>query len=364
MGLLIFHLLLAVLFSFLCSILEAVLLSITPSYVQSLNEKNPKVSKQLQELKANIDQPLAAILSLNTIAHTIGAAGVGAQAAIVFEEVSVGVISAILTIIILIFSEIIPKTIGARYWRSLAPFAARVLKLLVFILYPFVLLSKFITRLIASKKKGAEVSREEFSAMADIGRREGVFQESEMRVIKNLIAFKDILVQDIMTPRTVVVGISENTPLKEVYADKNYLRFSRLLIYKNNLDNVSGYVHKHDVLQKLAEDRQEILVKEIYRKLLVISEDVTIPKLFERMMETREHIALAVDEYGGTAGVVTLEDILETLLGVEIVDEFDNTQDMQSYARDKWKVRAAKLGLLSKEEVIKVDKQDKNNKSR
>ena len=361
MGLLIFYLLLAILFSFLCSILEAVLLSITPSYVQSLSEEKPTLSRQLQELKENIDRPLAAILSLNTIAHTIGAAGVGAQAVVVFENISVGLVSAVLTVLILIFSEIIPKTLGAQYWRSLAPFTAKTLKLLIFILYPFVLLSKAITRLISSKEKGAEVSREEFSAMADIGLKEGVFKESEMRVIKNLIAFKDIKVKDIMTPRTVVVGVSENMPLKKVYEDKNYLRFTRLLIYKNNLDNVSGYAHKHDVLQKLAEDQQEMLVKEICRKLMVVSEEEPIPILFERMMETREHIALAVDEYGGTAGVVTLEDIQETLLGVEIIDEFDNTQDMQSYARDKWKKRAASLGLIQ-EELPKQDDLGRNRK--
>ena len=349
MGLLIFYLLLAILFSFLCSVLEAVLLSITPSYIQSLSEKNPKLTKQLQELKENIDRPLAAILSLNTIAHTIGAAGVGAQAVVVFEDISVGVVSAVLTILILVFSEIIPKTLGARYWRSLAPFTARTLKFLIFVLYPFVLLSKWITSLISPKEKEAEVSRAEFSAMADIGHREGVFKESEMRVIKNLIAFKDIKAKTIMTPRTVVVGVNENVALKNVYADKSYLRFTRLLIYKNNLDNVSGYVHKHDVLQKLAEDKHDLLVKEICREIMVVPESMPIPTVFEKMMETREHIALAVDEYGGTAGVVTLEDILETLLGVEIVDEFDNAQDMQSYAREKWKIRAAGLGLLKEE---------------
>lgn len=216
MGLLIFYLLLAILFSFLCSILEAVLLSITPSYVQSLSEKNPKLSKQLQELKEKIDRPLAAILSLNTIAHTIGAAGVGAQAVIVFEDISVGVVSAVLTILILVFSEIIPKTLGAQYWRSLAPFTAKALKFLILVLYPFVLLSKWITSLISREEKEAEVSRAEFSAMADLGLREGVFKESEMRVIKNLIAFKDIKARNIMTPRTVVVGVSENVALKNV----------------------------------------------------------------------------------------------------------------------------------------------------
>lgn len=354
MGILIFYLLLAILFSFLCSILEAVLLSITPSYVQSLSSTRPAVFQQLQELKANIDQPLAAILSLNTIAHTVGAAGVGAQAALVFENMSVGLISAVLTVLILIFSEIIPKTLGAQYWRSLAPFTAKTLKVLILVLYPFVLLSKGITRLISSKEKGAEVSREEFSAMADIGHREGVFKENEMRVIKNLITLREVKVQNIMTPRTVVVGVNENMALKNVYNDKSYLRFTRLLIYKKNIDTIAGYVHKHDVLQKLADDQHEVLVKDICRNIMVVDESMPIPKLFEKMMETREHIALAVDEYGGTAGVVTLEDILETLLGVEIIDEFDKTHDMQSYARDKWKIRAATLGLI-KEELPKKD---------
>jgi CBS domain containing-hemolysin-like protein len=345
MALLIFYLLLAILFSFLCSILEAVILSITPSFVESISETRPKVSLTLSQLKDDIDRPLAAILTLNTIAHTVGAAGVGAQAAVVFANVSVGVISGVLTLIILVFSEIIPKTLGAVYYRQLAGFTAKMLTALIWVLCPLVWLSKLITRLIAPNKSGMAVSREELSAMADIGHKEGVFEESELRVIKNMIAFQNIQVRDIMTPRTVVVAAQENLSVQNIYENKDFLRFSRIPIYSTNRDNVVGYIHKHDVLEELARDRHELSVKDIMRDILLVPYDITIPQLFDKMMASREQIALAVDDYGGMAGVVTMEDVLETLLGVEIVDEFDGEHDMQEYARNKWRVRAQAHGL-------------------
>ena len=345
MGLLIFYLLLAIVVSFLCSILEAVILSITPSYVESIAKKKPIVSQELRQLKANIDKPLAAILSLNTIAHTIGAAGVGAQAALVFENVSVGLISGVLTILILIFSEIIPKTLGARYYRQLSSFTAKTLKGLVILMYPLVLLAKYITKLISPHQDTVIISREEFSAMADIGHKEGVFAESELRVIKNMIAFREIKVHDIMTPRTVVVAANDYLNMQDIYNDRKFFRFTRIPIYHEHRDNVIGYIHKHEVLEMLAKDQHKLPVKEIVRDLLLVPESLTIPQLFEKLMEIREHIALVVDEYGGMAGVVTLEDVMETLLGVEIVDEFDNIQDMQEYARSKWKSRAEAHGL-------------------
>lgn len=352
MWLLTFYLLLALAVSFLCSILEAVMLSITPSYVESIAEKKPKTSRELRLLKDNIDKPLAAILSLNTIAHTVGAAGVGAQAVLVFNNVSVGVVSGILTILILIFSEIIPKTLGAKYYRQLAPFTARVLKILVMVMYPLVLLAKYITKLIAPHQHGMAVSREELSAMADIGHQEGVFEESEMRIIKNLIAFREIVVADIMTPRTVVLAAKDYLTMQDLYNNRStYLRFSRIPVYHNHRDNVIGYIHKHDLLEMMAKDQHKLPVKEIMRDMLLVPDHLPIPRLFEKLMESREQIALVVDQYGGMAGVVTMEDVLETLLGVEIVDEFDSASDMQEYARRKWKARASAHGL----EVEKPD---------
>ena len=270
MALLIFYLLLAIVVSFLCSILEASLLSFTPSYIESLGDEKPDLSRELRKLKDNVDQPLAAILSLNTIAHTIGAAGVGAQAAIIFDDVSTGVISGILTLLILVFSEIIPKTLGARYWRQLAFFTTKTLKILIWILYPLVLLSNLITKMLGGSAHGMAVSRAEFSAMAEIGKKEGVFVESEMRIIKNLVAFNDIQVRDIMTPRTVVVMAECSLSLQQVYRDKKYLRFSRIPVYEKSPDNILGYMHKHELLEKLAEDQHQMTVKEIVRDILII----------------------------------------------------------------------------------------------
>lgn len=350
MTLLIFYLLLAIVVSFLCSILEASLLSFTPSYIESLSEEKPALSQDLRKLKDKIDQPLAAILSLNTIAHTVGAAGVGAQAAVVFSSVGTGIISGILTLLILVFSEIIPKTLGAKYWRQLAFFTTKTLKVLIWMMYPLVLLSNGITKLLGGSAHGMVVSREELSAMADIGHKEGVFAESEMRIIKNLVAFRNIQVRDVMTPRTVVVAAESSLSLKEIYEDKKFLRFSRIPVFSESRDNILGYIHKHELLEKLADDHHDMPVKNIVREMLIVSEELSIPKAFELLMGKREHIALAIDEYGGMVGVVTVEDVLETLLGMEIVDEFDSSHDMQEYARQKWRDRAKALGILPDEE--------------
>ncbi|EMR00865.1 CNNM domain-containing protein [Cesiribacter andamanensis] len=304
----------------------------------------------MRQLKDKVDQPLAAILSLNTIAHTVGAAGVGAQAALVYQNISTGVISGLLTLVILIFSEIIPKTLGARYWRQLGFFTAKTLRIMIWLMYPLVLLSNGITRLLGGSAHGMAVSREELSAMADIGHQEGVFAENEMRIIKNLIAFQKVQVRDVMTPRTVVVMANSELSLKEAFANKQLLRFSRIPVYTDNRDNVIGYFHKHELLQQLAEDKHDLKVKELVRSMLIVSDRLSIPVVFERLMEKREHIALAVDEYGGLTGVVTIEDIMETLLGIEIVDEFDSSRDMQEYARQKWQERARLLGIWQPED--------------
>ncbi|WP_017730125.1 hemolysin family protein [Nafulsella turpanensis] len=350
MALLIFYLLLALVVSFLCSILEASLLSFTPSYIESIRKEKPGLSKNLRQLKDNIDRPLAAILSLNTIAHTVGAAGVGAQAAIVFNDVGTGIISGVLTLLILVFSEIIPKTLGARYWRQLSFFTAKTLRILIWALYPLVLLSNLITKMMGGNPHGMAVSREEVSAMADMGHKEGVFAESETKVIKNLIAFREVKAKDIMTPRTVVVAARQDMSLEELSRHKDFMRFSRIPIYKEERDNVIGYIHKHELLEKMAMDQHQMKVSEIARDMLIVPHTTTLPQLFQKLMETREQIALAVDEYGGMAGVVTIEDVLETLLGVEIVDEFDSRHDMQEYARQKWRQRAKELGILPDKE--------------
>ncbi|UCS94890.1 hemolysin family protein [Echinicola marina] len=345
MTLLILYLFLAIGISFLCSALEAALLSITPSYIATQEQRGKKYAKQLKHLKENINQPLAAILSFNTIAHTVGAAGVGAQAVEVFGQQYFGWISAGLTLAILVFSEIIPKSIGANYWKQLAPFIGGILRLMIFGLYPLVKASELLTRVFKSEEQHT-MSREELSAMASIATKEGVFQEGESKIIQNLIRFRSILVSSVMTPRTVTVAMEENETVKDFYAMPDSKRFSRFPIYSKTIDNITGYIIKHDVLEAMAEDHFSMQLKELSREIALVYEQYPIPRVLEMMLNKREHIALVVDKYGGMSGIVTLEDILETLLGLEIQDESDEETDMQVLARNKWEERAKKMGLI------------------
>ena len=338
----------------MCSVLEAILLSVSHSYIAIMERKGTLTGKLLHRYKEDIDRPLSAILSLNTIAHTVGAAGVGAQAQVVFGETYVAITSAVLTFLILTLSEIIPKTIGATYWRSLAPFAARTLRVLMFLMYPLVLLSQAITRLLSNEKNIPSFSREEFGALADLGVEEGVFEEEESRIFKNLIRFNSLRVKDIMTPRTVVVGFDETLTVEDVSDNVERLHFSRLPVYGKERDEVTGYVLKNDLLLMMARDEKSKQLKELKRDILIVPEMMPLQDFFERLMKKQEHIAIVVDEYGGFAGVVTMEDLVETLLGMEIIDEVDNIEDMQKMARKKWMERARRLGIVSEE----VEKQD------
>lgn len=354
MILLTLYLLLAIGVSFLCSILEAVLLSITPSYIALQEQKNSAAGTILKELKEDIDRPLSAILSLNTIAHTVGAAGVGAQAAMVFGNSYVGVISAVLTFLILVFSEIIPKTLGATYWKKLSNFSARVIKVLMILMYPFVMLSKGITKLIARGDNGPGLSREEFSAMADKGVEEGIFEEGESTIFKNLIRFKSLKVRDIMTPRVVVIKFSENITVEKALESVDELYFTRIPVYGENEEDISGYVLKTDLYYELSKGNGDKELKEIRRAVHFIPQNISLKTLFEQLLEKQEHIAVVVDEYGGFSGVVTMEDVVETLLGMEIVDEIDAIEDMQKLARKQWRERARRLGIVSEEESRKL----------
>lgn len=355
MGLLIFYLILAIGVSFLCSILEAVLLSISPSYVAVLEREGHKSGVLLRELKQDIDRPLSAILSLNTVAHTVGAAGVGAQAQVVFGNAYVSLTSALLTLAILIFSEIIPKTLGATYWKKLSGFAARTTKMLIIITYPLVVLSKWITRWLSSDDKQPTVSREEFSAMAELGFEEGVFEEGESNIFKNLIRFRSLKVKDIMTPRIVVVKFQEGLAIKDILSNKEELRVSRMPVYGENEEDITGYILKNDLYYNLSEGNDDMLLKDIKREVLILPETISLKTLFERLLEKQEHIAVVVDEYGGFSGVVTMEDVVETLLGMEIVDEIDAIEDMQKLARQQWRERAKRLGIAMPDQ-LKSDK--------
>ena len=346
MGLLIFYVLLALVVSYLCSMLEAILLSVTPSYVAALEQEGDPSGDILRSLKDDIDRPLAAILSLNTAAHTVGATMGGAQAAIVFGSVYVGIISAGLTLMILIFSEIIPKTLGAVYWRTLAPTAGRILVALIWAMLPLVWLSKGVTRLIAGDEKGTSVSRAEMTAMAELGKEEGIFEEEESRILKNLFRFSSLRVKDVMTPRTVVEALPEHQSVGEIVEAHDEFRFSRIPVYTQNRDDITGYVLKDDILLKAAQEEDHVKLHELRREILAVPDELPLPELFERLLDRLEHVALVVDEYGGTAGIVTMEDVVETLLGLEIVDEADRTEDMQTLARQQWLKRARRLGLV------------------
>lgn len=301
--------------------------------------------KLLKKYKEDIDRPLAAILTLNTFAHTIGAAGVGAQAQLVWGNEYLSVVSGILTILILFLSEIIPKTIGANYWMNLAPFTAYTLRVLLYILYPFVIVSQVITKAINIKGRKSVLSRADFSAMAEIAMDEGIIRKGESLIIKNIARFDKIKAGDIMTPRTIIFAENENMSLRELYDTHDSLSFSRIPIYKGNLDQISGYVLKDDLLNKLIEGKGDAKLSSISRKLHIIYVNLPIPKIYSTLTNSNEHMALVVDEYGGTSGIVTLEDIIETILGLEIVDEMDKTEDLQVAAREKWKKKAKGMGL-------------------
>jgi CBS domain containing-hemolysin-like protein len=347
MILLIFYLMLALGVSFLCSVLEASLLSMSPSFVKDAHEKGKKTGVILTGLKENIDRPLAGILSLNTIAHTVGAAGVGAQAASVFGKGYFGVISAILTLLILFFSEIIPKTLGALYWKQLAGFTAYTCQFIIVGLYPLVWVSEKLTKLLSPKGGGeGQVSRDEVVAMAQIGLSEGVIAENESKIIRNLIRFRSIQVDDIMTPRTVVSKLSEGMTCGEAVNAESLSRFSRIPIHSGDAEHITGYVLKQQVLEQVAFDKHDTQLSAIKRPIRLVSEDDSLSSLFNTLFSNKEQIALVVDEYGGMSGLVTSEDLIETLLGLEIVDESDQTEDMRELARKQWEERAKKLGLV------------------
>jgi CBS domain containing-hemolysin-like protein len=346
MGLLLLFVGFALTFSFLCSLMEASLLSVTPSYVAALEAKQKAAGALLRRLKQDIDQPLAAILTLNTIANTVGATAAGAQAARIFGNTYIAVFSAVFTLAILFLSEIIPKTLGAVYWRRLAPFTARALWILIPLLWPLVVLARRITRLIGRSRPSASVHREEFAALAELGSREGIFRAEESRVLRNLFRLGSLRVRHVMTPRIVLFAVPESSTVGDVLSAHAEFRFSRIPLYGDDLDDVTGYVLKDDVLLCGARDQHGRRMGELKREIQVVPESLPLPQALERFLDSREHIALVVDEYGGTAGVVSMEDVVETVLGLEIVDEADKHKDMQELARQQWLKRARRLGLV------------------
>lgn len=349
--LLIIYFLVAIIVSFLCSLWEAALLSITPSYAHVKQAEGSTLGKQIESFKKNIDKPLAAILTLNTIAHTVGAIGVGEQAVRIWADtnplITGLVVPVLMTLGILLLSEIIPKTIGANFWQELAPFTIRSLQFLIVVLYPLIWLSQLITKRLKKDKEASVFSRSDFAVLAELGVRTGVFDHREAEVIRNLLRFRSVHAYDVMTPRTVVFAASEDMRVAEFYAgNRELLQFSRIPIYSgSDTEEITGYVRKDEVFRYMAEGRGDDTLAKLRRDILVVPETLPITSLFNRMRDSREHIALLVDEFGGVAGIVTLEDIVETLLGLEIIDESDAEADMQGLARRLWEPRAKRLGF-------------------
>lgn len=370
MSLLVFYAIMSVFFSFICSILEAVLLSVTPTFINIKKQENKPYALDLEILKKDVDRPLIAILTVNTVAHTVGAILVGVQAKVAYaelygttsrtlfgfkftEDLMVGVVSTLMTILILVASEIIPKTIGATYWKQLANFTTKALHVLIFPLKwtGILWLLKLTTNLIGGKgNHGSILSREDFHAMTDIAHEEGVFKESESKVIKNMLAFKDVAAKDIMTPRTVMKVADENMTVEAFFSENQTLRFSRIPIYRDSVDNIVGLVLKDDIYKEMANDNGDKKLVEVKRDIIVTRRNLPIQQLLDQLVESKNHMALVVDEYGSASGLVTMEDVIETLLGIEIMDESDSVEDLQLLARRIWEIRAKRLGLIEEDQ--------------
>ena len=335
MALLLIFLFGAMAISFLCSLLESVLMSTPISYISMKEDEGDRNAILFAKLKDNPDRPLTAILSLNTIANTVGAAGVGQQATILFGNEWFGLVSAGMTLLILIFSEIVPKTIGSYHWKSLL-WLSGIMNALMFALYPIVWLVERIRRPIAGNEPDTGISREEVSAMANIGEEEGVIDNSENKVIQNIIKLDDIKAYDVMTPRVVAAIAPENMTLKQFYKQEELSHNSRIPVYADSPEFITGYIMRYDVLENLAEDKFDTRLKSIKRKIAAFHEETSVSDIWESLLKTKDQIALIIDDYGCFQGIITLEDIIETILGMEIIDENDTITDMQQYAKERW----------------------------
>lgn len=338
MTLLVTYLLLTLILSFMCSLLEATLLSSTSSYIESLDKKgySPKTVDLAKDVKQNIDKSISSILTLNTFANTMGAAGVGAQAAIIFGSNWQAVIAFILTLMVLFISEIFPKTLGAIYWRKFIVPAVYIISFMVKVTYPFIFLATFITNALQKGRKNeVNFSKDEIITIVNMSEKEGVLQAKESILIKNLFKLKNIKAKDIMTPRTVVFAFDSKTTLKEALLNDNLYVYSRIPVYNESIDDIAGVVFKQTILEKRVKKKKKTLLKDIMVPVHKVPENISVSTLFDMFIRMKMHLFIVQDEYGQTSGVVTLEDALETLLGIEIVDEMDQVTDMQEFAKDE-----------------------------
>lgn len=352
MVLLIFYVALALIVSFLCSLLEASLLTITPSTIRSAEDRGARWAMRLRHLKNDVERPLAAILTLNTVAHTMGAAGAGAQYAEVYGAGGEAIFAAALTLAVLIVTEIIPKTLGARHAARLAPFTAWLLPILIKILAPLVWASRQITRVITFGKP-AEMPRhrEELLAVANLGHASGQIQQDEVHFVRNMLQLHAIKVSDIMTPRTVVFSLPLDTPLDELARRMRSAPYTRVPVIDAQ-ENIRGFVIKHEVLGSLTGDSPVSDIEALLRTLPGVLDEIAVDRLFRRMISEQQHILAVMDEFGTFLGVVTLEDVLETIFGFEIVDELDVVPDLQDYARELARRRASGAGRMPENQEV------------
>ncbi|PKG40865.1 CNNM domain-containing protein [Psychromonas sp. Urea-02u-13] len=338
MTLLITYLVLAIGISFVCSILEAVLLSVTPTYIALIKDKKPREAKMLTKMKSQLDQSISSILILNTFAHTMGAAGVGGQAVRIYGEQWETLIAVLLTLAILYFSEIIPKTLGATFWKQLAIPSAYVIAVLIKIVFPLVWLSTRLTRLFSGNKKDS-ISREEVLAFTALGYKEGAIATQENKLVENILKLRDAKAKDILTPRTVVHALSDECTVKQALEADQTKHFTRIPVYQNTIDEITGMVIKGQLFEWERQGKGDTLLSELQMPLHRISENYPVLNLLDLFIKRHEQQFLVEDRFGQTAGVVTLEDAVETLLGREIVDESDNIEDLQKFAKQSYRER-------------------------
>lgn len=347
---LIIFFLLSIGFSFLCSILEAVLLSIDPSFINSEVRKGTATGLALQSYKEDIDKPLSAILTLNTIAHTVGAIGVGSVAGKIFQDKDFmglsyeSIVAGVMTLAILILSEIIPKTIGANNWKSLTPFTVSTLKILLFVLAPFVWVSQFITKRLKSEKHKSVLSRSDIMEIAQAGTESGALKANESTIINNLLSFEQQTVRDIMSPKTVAFMVDESKSLGEFYEKGMTIPYSRIPVFSGQSDNITGIVLKDKVLELLAEDNMDTKLSEIKNPVQYVNDSTPLPELFNNLTKQKQHLSIVNDEFGNIVGLVSMEDLFETLLGQEIIDETDTIEDHQQLAKTNWRDKQQKKG--------------------
>lgn len=335
---LVLYALFALVVSHICSLLESIMLTTPMSYVNTLEQRGAAGAERLKRLKSQIDRPISAILVMNTIANTVGASLVGGEAAKLFGSTGVGVVSGVFTLCVLLFSEIIPKTIGTTYWRSLALPASRVVMWLIWITFPLVFLIERVTHLISRRAATVNVSREDVAAMVTTGAEEGVLEKDENKMIQNLLRLDEFTAHEIMTPSSVVTMAERNQTIGDFYKEEEFKQFSRIPLYEEENDEyATGYVLKQEILEKMAEDKFSTPLKDLERPVLTFPEDTPVSDIWEKLLESKEHISVIIDEYGSMRGIVTMEDVIETMLGYEIVDEKDEVVDMQELAKAQWK---------------------------